>query len=86
MGASIVESRQTNVAIWKSSALAALFHGLDAETTVNLGQAGLTSEMEQMTKRVFVRLKETDGGVKVKQQLPGIQAQFNEHVIGTVEY
>lgn len=32
---SIAESRQAKVAIWKSSALAALFHGLDVETTAS---------------------------------------------------
>jgi hypothetical protein len=63
---SILRNRNRDVATWKSSVLAVLFHGLDEETRDFIGEGGETmEEIKKKAKQVSVWLKESYSGTSL---------------------
>ena len=58
----IWSSKRKGVQVWKSSALADIFHGL--ESPVDVRNVDQQSDMEHVSKEVFVRLQQTNGGIQ----------------------
>ena len=54
--AAILRSRQSKTKLWKSSALAMLFHGLDPETREQFARRGNLNDQKRQAKNVRVRL------------------------------
>lgn len=56
--AAIYRSRQSKTKLWKSSALAMLFHGLDRETREQFARLGTLNDQKKQARDVRVRLDE----------------------------
>ena len=56
LAAAILKSRQSRTKLWKSSALAMLFHGLDSETRMQFARQGSLNEKKKRAKDVRVQL------------------------------
>ena len=65
----ILQSSEPNSRPWKTSTLPSLYHGLETEVGVDLGERGRVSDMEHEAQSSKVRLQPTERGlmlVKVK--------------------
>ena len=58
LAAAILRSRQSKTKLWKSSALAMLFHGLDHETREQFARQGNLNDQKRQARGVRVRLDE----------------------------
>lgn len=57
-------SRTENIKIWKSSGLASMFHGLEDHTPRATERLDQQTEMEDVSRRMFVSLRRTDNHVE----------------------
>ncbi|CAJ2500252.1 Uu.00g031050.m01.CDS01 [Anthostomella pinea] len=60
--AAIYHTEKTGTQVWKSSALAVLFHGLDDDTKAQFGHVSNLEEQMSVAKDVKVQLGESDDG------------------------
>jgi len=58
LAAAVWRSEQSRTKLWKSSALAMLFHGLDADTRARIGSEGSLGEKKRRARDVRVQLDE----------------------------
>lgn len=63
----IIQSKRHNVAVWKSSPLALLFHGLEPGEKQHIDQYNADG-MQKHARGMRVRLIETGSGVRLKEQ------------------
>ncbi|KAI2614861.1 hypothetical protein GGR54DRAFT_321220 [Hypoxylon sp. NC1633] len=62
LAAAAHRAKRSRTPVWKSSAMAVLLHGLDADTRAHIGQAGGLREQKRRAGDVRVRLDEGDDG------------------------
>ena len=57
---------EESIVIWKSSGLASMFHGLEQNHVpqASMDMLDRQTDMEQLSKKIFVRLQETDNNVQ----------------------
>ena len=56
LAAAVLKSRQSRTKLWKSSALAMLFHGLDEETRMQFARQGSLNDQKRRAREVRVQL------------------------------
>ncbi|KAI3321596.1 hypothetical protein HD806DRAFT_158267 [Xylariaceae sp. AK1471] len=64
--AAVYRSEKSTVQIWKSSALATLFHGLDDGTKAHFGHTRSLQEQKHQARIIKVRLEESDDGTLLR--------------------
>jgi hypothetical protein len=64
--AAVYRSKRATVKVWKSSALAMLFHGLDDGTKAHFGHAQSLQEQKHQAHAIKVRLEESDDGTLLR--------------------
>jgi len=62
-------TNKSDTPVWKGSTLAMLFHGLSVDVKKSIPPQILQSETDKGAKRVFVELREKDGGLCLSESL-----------------
>jgi hypothetical protein len=69
----IIESAKSDVAIWKSSPLALVFHGLNASSVEKLRGTTELAEMDARARQIEVRLRDTGSGVMLEDEKENVR-------------
>lgn len=69
----IIESAKSDVAIWKSSPLALVFHGLNASSVEQLRGTTELAEMDARARQIEVRLRDTGSGVMLEDEKENVR-------------